>query len=653
MLSWVQDDPSYAGNSVLRYIAGGGSVNYALGHTYNSTTGEFSPERQNQAVLVRLPATGPLRSYELRNPDGSKHIFAHLDGATSSPRRIFLTQIVDAVGNALVLHYDAQLRLTTLTDATGRNTTLSYENSNNPLLVTRITDPFGRHADLVYDSQGRLSSITDVIGLTSSFSYDAAGLVNGMTTPYGSSRFVYGNGPENSRYLETTDPLGFSDRLEFRHAAPQIAASDSVIPAGLALNNEYLQYRNTFYWDKNIYPITHSDYTKAYITHWLHNPASQTSPLIESTKSPLERRVWRTYPAQSVTYREGSVGTPISISRVLDDGSTQITRFTYNRFGKPLTITDPIGRVTRYTYDSNDINLLRVEQKTSDSSYATLGSFTYNAQHLPLTYTDAAGQRWSFSYNSAGQLACASDPLGANTCHEYDPLGYLLRTVNANGQTAVSYSYDGFGRIASRTDSEGHSLYYDHDDFDRLTTITYPDGTFYRYVWDKLDLASVTDRLGRSTHYGYDANRRLTTVTDALGRTTTYGYDPNGALNSLTDANGNVTTWTRDLQGRVTAKTYADGSGLSYAYEHSTSRLAAITDALQQVQHFSYTLDDRPAGYHHSQALQATPAVTYRWDPYFPRLSGMNDGQGDTVYHYKAPNTPGTPAGVGRRPLPE
>ena len=75
--------------------------------------------------------------------------------------------------------------MTSLTDATGRNTTFTYGSSASPLLITKITDPFGRSATLTYNSSGQLTSITDIIGLTSRFAYDTSGLVNSLTTPYG------------------------------------------------------------------------------------------------------------------------------------------------------------------------------------------------------------------------------------------------------------------------------------------------------------------------------------------------------------------------------------------------------------------------------------------------------------------------------------
>ncbi|SEG15179.1 YD repeat-containing protein, partial [Nitrosospira multiformis ATCC 25196] len=594
VLSWVQDTPDSPGRSVLRYAAGGGSVDYSIGYSYSTASGAFSPERQGQAVLVRIPATGPATSYELRMPDGSKQVFAQSDGATVYPRRMFLSQIIDPSGNALTFNYDNQLRLVSLTDATGRNTIFSYEFPANPLLVTGITDPFGRRAELTYDTNRRLASITDVIGITSSFKYDTGGLINEMTTPYGTHHFTYGqNIYENSRFLEMTDPMGFTERLEFRHFASGIPNGDPVAPAGMGILNGFLYYRNTFHWDKHLYAITHTDYTQARIIHWLHNPAGQTSPIIESSKQPLERRVWNTYPGQGNSIMEGTAGTPIAIGRVLDDGSTQARRFTYNSIGKPLTAIDPTGRKTSFTYASNDIDLTSIQQ-TTGSGQATLAAFTYNSQHLPLTATDAAGKTTSYTYNSDGQVTGVTDALGQTTRYAYDGLGRLISITNPDNAVQHSFTYDAFDRVATATDSEGHTLAYEYDALDRVTQILYPDGTSTLNTYDLLDLVETKDRMGRATSYSYDANRRMTSMTDPAGQTTSYSYYRNGVLRSITDGNGNMTRWDIDIQSRPIAKVYADDSRETYAYD-SASRLISVTDALGQTRQYGYTKDDRLA----------------------------------------------------------
>jgi YD repeat-containing protein len=167
-LSYIQNDPGAPGANVMRYVAGGGSINYS---GYNTGTGAFTPETRDASVLVET-SPSPV-TYKRQLPDGSLEIYSKSDGSTSYPRRTFLTQVIDPAGNAVTLSYDSQLRLTSLTDATGRATTFTYGLAGHPLLITSITDPFGRSSQLAYDSNGRLSQITDVLGLKSQFTYDA------------------------------------------------------------------------------------------------------------------------------------------------------------------------------------------------------------------------------------------------------------------------------------------------------------------------------------------------------------------------------------------------------------------------------------------------------------------------------------------------
>lgn len=633
-LAYIEDDPRSLGANVMRYAAGGGSVAYA---GYVTATGAFTPETRDASVLVRTSAS-PL-TYERRLQDGSKEVYARSNGATSYPRRIFLTQIVDRFGNASTYTYDAQLRLTSITDATSRQTTFSYELTAQPLLVTRITDPFGRSAVLAYDTSNRLSQITDVLGLVSQFTYDASGLINALTTPYGKTSFVYG-GNGTTRFVNTTDPLGYTDRVEFQHTAPGVAYSDpaNAVPTGLGLCNCYLYYRNTFYWDKHMYPTAVGDYTKARITHfhhWITN-TNETAHSVESIKLPLENRISFTYPGQgSGSDFSGTYDRPTAIARVLDDGTSQETKLTYNAQGNVTDAIDPAGRETQFSYAANGIDVIGVKQKTSATGYSSLATMAYNSQHLPQTSTNAAGQTTTYTYNSAGQPLTATDALGHVTTFNYDGQGYLLNVVNANNQTQASFTYDGFGRVGSRTDSEGRTVAYQYDALDRPTIETYPDGTTRQNSYNRLDLASVTDRQGRTTTFSYDANRQIIQVTDPLQRKTKFTYYENGTRKSLTDPNGNTTSWNIDLESRVTGKTYADGKGSTDAYEATTSRLKSVTDALGQKKQYSYTIDNRLTGIVYTNAVNSTPNVSWRYDPYFVRPVSMTDGTGATAYTYQ------------------
>jgi RHS repeat-associated protein len=643
-LAYIEDDPGYPGAYVERYAAGGGGVDYT---GYNSTTHAFTPETRDASVLMMTSAS-PI-TYQRKLADGGVETYAQSDGATSFPRHIFLTQITDPQGNSVTLHYDAELRLTSITDATGRDTTFAYQLKSFPLLITKITDPFGRSASLSYDSHGRLIQITDVLGLKSQFTYDASSLINSMTTPYGTTTFAYGDNG-NERYLNVTDPLGYTERLEYLQGAPGIPYNDppAIVPQGMIGPwNNVLYGRDTWYWDKHAYPIAAGNYTMARNRHWAHDAANLniTSHVVEAIKYPLENRVWMNYPGQTVanlsSAESGTFDSPTYIGRVLDDGTTQLSQRTYNALGHITDYIDPVKRETQFIYDTNQIDVLQVKQKTSSSEYSTIAQFTYNSQHLPLTYTDAAGQTTSYEYNRAGQVTKITDALGNITRYEYDGLGYLTTVINPNGKTQARYAYDLEGRIAAATDSEGYKIGFHYDNLDRIVTETFPDATTREYTWNRLDLLSIKDRQNKVTQFAHDAVRNLTQITDPMGHQTKFAYYENQTLKSLTDPNGNTTTWNIDLESRVTSKVYADGSQVTNAYENTTSRLHSVTDAMKQVREYSYAEDDALTGIAYENAVNATPNVSLTYDPYFRRVVSMTDGTGTTQYGYYPAGAPG------------
>ncbi|MGH7025089.1 MAG: hypothetical protein ACREEB_16085, partial [Caulobacteraceae bacterium] len=648
-LTYVIDDPTNPGANVSRYLSGGGS--YAYGG-YSSATSRFAAQPDDGSILF-LASQSPV-TYRRQLADGGVEIYARSNGASSYPRDIFLSQVIDPRGNAVTLNYDSQMRLVSLTDAAGRQTTFSYGLANDPLLVTAITDPFGRRAALTYDSSGRLSSITDILGLKSSFVYDANSLVDAMTTPYGLTTFAY-TAPGTSgppRFLQITDPLGHSEREEWLEPAP-IPDSDpaATVPVGmpLPLTNQYLSYRDSFHWDKNAYvvagctPTGGCDYTKARDLHFDHVPnTSIKSTTIESVKYPLENRIWYIYPGQSNSIFAGAYNQPIATGRVLDDGTTQLRRVSYDAAGyyNPTQTIDPLGRVTSYAY-ANQIDLALVSEMGANGLQTTLGQWIHNTQHLPVVQANAAYETTAFAYNPAGQLTAATNPLGQTTTNHYNSTGDLTSIVNADGATQASLTYDAFDRVATRTDSEGWTVAYAYDAADRLIATTYPDGTSETYAYQNLDLASYRDRLGRTWSYTHDADRRLTTITDPGGHRTLFGYSPVGEVTSRTDPNANVTRWAYDVEGRLTTKTYADLRTLTFIYETATSRLKSVTDALGQTKQFTYAEDDQVLDVSYLSAVNPTPNVAFAYDPYFPRRVSMTDGTGTTQYAYGPVGLPG------------
>ncbi len=536
-ITWLEDHPS-AATYIYRYVGGGGKIAYKnLGSGWAP---KYQAEMLANGMIVRTPAdfTQPLSYYEVKFPDGSKHVYSHLD-TTSNGRKVFLTQVVDAQGNATTFSYTNLtgtqgsvtcttpcVRLNSFTDATGKTTTFSYLDASWPLRITKVTDHFGRFSSLTYDGSGRMASITDPIGIVSSFAYGTGDFMSTLTTPYGSSTNAQGTTATYGLWLEMTDPLGQKERFEFSNTViPNDINSDGTmkIVAHMPANYPYPSLwnccrvmRNSYHWDKHVTSLQTPgtwNYDQAMLRHYTHDAHfganTVAAPIMNSMRPPLQRRIFFAYQDAISSIWSGMPATPSYTGVVLEDGTSKVEKATYRNAGqvdKPHPIetkTDALGRTTKFTYAAGDIDLTKIEQQISATpTYATLAQFTYNAAHQVLTATDAANQVWRYAYNAAGQLIYATNPLDQTRFWEYDVSARLTRvtvpvavahasvvygTTNLSAATAKSLNYtaacSGVTAPAntnlpiSVTDSQGYIKCYQYDALDRITKIKYHDGT--------------------------------------------------------------------------------------------------------------------------------------------------------------------------------
>lgn len=652
-LSYVTDSVNTTASALL-YQRGGGNEPFSFSSTSSTTS---YPGPYSQGTLTRtVSGGGSSTGFTLTFPDGS---FEQFDQAVGN--QFFMTAVGDPQGNKVTLVYDSQMRIVSITDAIGQVTTLTYGLSGSPLLVTQITDPFGRSAAFTYNASGQLASITDVIGITSSYTYGQGtdpDFVNTLTTPYGSTAFTYGDSTTNSnlgdtRFLKIVDPLSRTTYVEFDQgidagdSAGGVLKNSALIPAGMNTIDQYIYWRNTFYFDPNQYALATAggglNYADATVYHWLHtSDYTDASRVLESIKKPLENRVWYNYPAQPSpiqlavtsggTVANGASNRPTAIGRVLDDGTTQLKTFQYNAQGNVTVATDPVGRQTTYTYAVNGMDVLEIANTTNGGDQV-LERLTYNNQHEPLTITGANGRTARYQYNAAGQLTRYTDVTGHVTSVSYDSRGYVQTVQGPVSGDKYTYTHDLLGRIIAVTDPAGSTVHYSYDAADRLTSAAYPDGTSSYGTYNLLDLASYTDRLGQKMQYTYDADREPIESKDPLSNTIQVGYNPAGALDSLTDQNNHTTSWSLDIESRITGKQYADGTSESIAYENSDSLVAQVTDALGQVTTYSYNPDDSLGTVSYA-ANQPTSGVSFTYDPDYRRVTSMTDGTGTTDYTY-------------------
>ncbi len=644
-LGYVSDDPSDGSQTATVYRRGGGLETYT---GFNTGTQSYAPEWRSRAVLARTSASPIV--YERRLPDGSVEVYGQPDGGISFPRKVFLTEERDPQGNSVRFFYDFQMRLVAVADALGQVTTITY-GSSDPLKITAVTDPFGRTASLQYDTAGRLIAITDVIGLTSSFHYGLGDFVDELTTPYGTTLFTHAH-VGNRRWVEALDPLGARERVEYvishdDEVAPERELPEEEVPLGFASFNGNMDAGASFFWDKRAMLLAPGDLSKAEAKHWLEHPVTHRAQGVARTvKKPLEGRVWYKFAGQ-ITSHGNTDSRPILIARKLDDGSTQMWAYEYNSRGNVTRSVDPLGRETVYEYAANEQDLLRVKQKNG-ASFDLLQEMTYNSFHEPLTVKDAAGQTTTYTYNTQGQLLTITTPprsgIAENrtTTYVYDINGYgFLQNVMGPATGAMtSYTYDGYGRMRTVTDSHNYTLTFDYDTFDRITKVTYPDGTNEQTIYNRLDPEQERDRLGRWTHTFYDAVRRPLAIRDSLGQTTTLQWCNCGSLEKVIDPKGNATSWERDVQGRVTRSIRPDGTDATITYENTTSRIKQIRDAKQQVAAVQYFADDNWKQVSYSNTTQPTPTVSFTYDAVYDRLATMTDGTGTTTYTYNPVTTP-------------
>jgi len=198
--------------------------------------------------------------------------------------------------------------------------------------------------------------------------------------------------------------------------------------------------------------------------------------------------------------------------------------------------------------------------------------------------------------------------------------------------------------IRTVTDSEGHSLTYDYDALDRVTVVTYPDGSYEQYDCENHSLVATRDREGRWSRTFYNALMQPVLEIDPRGQTTQYEWCRCGHIRKLINGVGHLTHWVRDLQCRVTSKEFADGTSTDFSYHPFSGQLHTVTDALNQVATHNYYLDGNLAEVDYSEA--DTPDESFTYDPFYNRIAAMQDGLCTHAYHYH-PND-GTTPGAGQ-----
>ncbi len=458
------------------------------------------------------------------------------DGATTRIARDWAghpTSVVDPSGGKTTFAYDPQGNVSSITGPSGATYTYGYDVAGN---LVQVIDPLNQVTTMEYDARGRMTKKVAPGGATTTYSYDPAG-----------------------RLVRMSDPVGAVTLLEYDPAGNLTRITD---PNQGAMTLEY---------DPLNRPMKLRDQSGGEVTLTYDAAgrlASRTDQLGDRTTYAYDaagRLTSGTYPAGGTTALDYDLaGGPVSVK--LPNGG--IYRYEYSG-GKPVKITDPLGRAIRSDYDP-------------------LGRAT--------RVLDALGHSTSYAYTAAGDVGRITDPNGHSTTYEYDLLRRLTRVVDAAGGV-TTYGYSPFG-LASVTDPMGHTTRYDRDRSGHLLAVTNPLGQTTRFGYDpKGNVIWRTDPDGQKTSFSYTPRDLLARISyadgtavsfgyDLAGRRTEargpeglnrYAYDPLGRVVTALDSAGRHTAYTYSPTGKRTGITYPDGRQVKYDYDLA-DRLRKVTD---------------------------------------------------------------------------
>ena len=615
--SYLVEDTGAGGGVVTIFMPDGRQDNYIPDGRggYTTEVGIFNKLKKRGAT-----------TYELTFPAGDKFIYAIPAGTTSL--QPFLVEIQDRWGFSLRFGYNAQVRLTTITDAQNKITRLTYDAGGH---ITRAEDPFGRFATFSYDANGNMVEAVDMGGNAFQYTYDADVRVTQLNTPQGPWQFYHEWADANSAAsdiypapgapmwenvrLTVTDPLNQKEEYMYYGGlgqTPQTPGLDG-LRSWHVDKNHYVEYQT---W--NVNNGSHLVPKKL----WVANARIDGKGKVGAFFNPsLDGQ---TFSGESYGY-DSATGQRSSIVNTRGNSTT----FTYNAKGQITSSTDPKNRTTKLKYAPNGLDVTSVENALGRK----VVSSTYNTRHQPVNVTDGLGNTTSLSYTRWGAPASITDASGTTT-YNYDPTSKRLTSITrptATGTaTLAGYTYDNVGRVRTRTDARGLTLTYDYNNLNKVTRVTYPDTTHIDYEYDCACglVSSVKDRAGRTTHYDYDPLKRLIRVRDAANDTTEMNYDKVGNLTQLTDTNGNRTKFEYDSNNRLIKKIYVDGSYERYTYD-GNNNLVSYRNARGQLTNFSYDDNDNRTRIGYSSG----PAVTIAYDA-LNRPVRMVDATGTTTFSY-------------------
>ncbi|MFE1307734.1 putative T7SS-secreted protein [Streptomyces sp. NPDC058755] len=396
--------------------------------------------------------------------------------------------------------YDGEGNCTTHTDQIGGVTRFEYTHFD---LLTARTGPDGVRYEFEHDATLRLTQATNPQGLTWTYEYDAAGRLT-RETDFDDRVQLYTHDVAG-RLASRTNPLGQTITFE-RNELGQVIRKNA--------NGKATTYEYDF--TDQLAQATGPDGTTLALLRDRHGRLrSETvdGRALTYTYDSLGRRTGRTTPKGATTTwsydaagrRTGMVASGRAIDFTFDEAGRELSR----RIGEAIRLEhtfDALGRLTTqsvvagidsrrvqhraYTYRA-DGNLIGIDEQLSGSRRFDLDV----TGRVTAVHADSWTER--YVYDEAGNQTQASWPTDHPGQEAVGIREYTGMRITRAGQ--VRYEHDALGRIIlrqkTRLSRKPDTWRYEWDAEDRLTSVTTPDGTRWRYTYDPLGRRTAKLRL--------------------------------------------------------------------------------------------------------------------------------------------------------------
>ncbi|MQY07160.1 RHS repeat-associated core domain-containing protein [Actinomadura macrotermitis] len=552
--------------------------NVTVGAAYNSLlhaadvpTGVISPgwtTRVGQDVRLRKNSDS---SVTFTGPDGTSGVFTTSGSGYTTPKE-FKGDLVTQTGggwkytdhgSGRKLYFDSAGLPTKIEDRNGNTTDYGYTSGNvssitykpkgtttgrsikvemyNGNQITKysqsVSGGAGRAVVYTYDASNRLAQIQEASGEVAQFNYDAAGNLNWIKNGKGAVTQLAYDG--NHRVLSVTRVGASSNQVT------RLAYTSETESQVADANTDQA---------KAVADVPHTTYTL------------NSNDRVTKTVDPAGKTRSKSY-------------TPFSDVQSYENGNQGVTTNTFGANGgeSQTKSASPSGSSASMTYGNSATSQNPTAAYQASAGSDTQGNstaFTYDGPGNLSSSKNALAAEAKLSYNSDGTVKDSTDPdNGSNsTTYGYDSNRQLTSVTPPTGNTLKkkTFTYDGYGRLATVTDGNTKKTTYTYDDNDRVLTVAYSDGT-----------PTVT--------FTYDKAGNVLTRTGATGMTTWSYTARNLMAGRQSTSGGGEIDWQYDAAGNLVNQLTTAGT-LHYVHS-SRNLLANMTDYFGKKWEFKYDDD--------------------------------------------------------------